>query len=136
MCHQVEPPPEEPREFLAALEPRGLLAGVSQRLRRRADIDLVRIARDDPQRASMLLCQVLGEDELQPMEAKYVAYCLGQLGFQHAIPLLRDTASNHAASGVRAAATAALNAVVRAAVEQGADQLTRRAIIDQIYPLH
>lgn len=124
-----------PRDFLLALSGDGWLSRLAERLRRGANLDVAVMARTDPARASCVLCNVLASEDLEPMEVKCIVLCLGQLGFRHCVPILRQHAQEHHASGVRVAATAAFNAVAQAAAESGADELLRRRIMECLHPV-
>lgn len=121
----------EPREFLSALAGKGWLARIAANLEHMG-IDILTLSEEDPESASTVLCHCLVMRALEPMEAKCLAYVLGQLGFRHSRPVLQKLLSSHPAQGVRNAAAAALSAIREAPADEGHSELQRRVIIDRV----
>jgi hypothetical protein len=124
---------DEPRDFLESLEDGGYLGNICQGLSEQAAIDIRALAAIAPGLASAVLCDVVRKIRLDAMQLKYIAYCLGQLGNNDSLELLREIASSELPSGVKSAAAASAVAVMQASVESGASELRRRQIIEQVY---
>ena len=120
------------REFLANVFKDGAyLYPVVQFLRREDGEDVSALVKTNPQRAANLLEQI---DALRAdvYVAKYMAYALGELGFDSSLPFLRRLATS-SVSGVRSAAGAAIYAITNASANRGHTASERCELIDRAY---
>ena len=100
---------------------------------RNSEFDLPGLLLTRPEEGARFLCACVDQLSLDAMTVKYVAYALGQLGFESSLPLLDMLASRHPASGVRSAAGAAGGAIRQAPADRGCDESQRLALIDELY---
>ncbi len=125
MCEE----PEGPRDYLAALNPGGWLWFLVE-AEQSQGLDLRRVVRETPREAIPWLIRALGLGCVDAQDRARIAYCLGQLGYSAALPILREMEAQELVEGVRVAAAASIQAILEAPAEGGFGQIERRRILD------